>query len=60
MDGFKVYVEAINIFSHNNTTIPVTKISRRRGGGGGGGNSIAPTLGVIVSVSGITIILKIN
>ena len=43
MDGFKVYVEAINIFSHNNTTIPVTKISRRRGGGGG--DSIAPTFG---------------
>ena len=52
VDGFKVYVEAINIFSHNNK-IPVKKkkkkkkkITEKEGGGGGGGvNSIAPTFG---------------
>ena len=39
VDGLKVYVEAINIFSHNNK-IPVKikiKIPRRRGKGGGEG-----------------------
>ena len=35
VDGFKVYVEAINIFSHNNK-IPVKNLTEKEGGRGVG------------------------